>query len=151
MAHDGRCSCGKVRFTLTVDPMIVHACHCTQCQRVTGSAFVLNAVVEKDAVELHGDAPKPVHFEGTRHTAYYCPDCATYVWSEYAAGAFGACWFVRVGTLENPDACPPDVHIYTSTKQAWVVLPEGAPRFDEFYDVPSVWSADSLARLKALG
>ena len=117
--------------------MIVHACHCTQCQRVTGSAFVMNAVVEKAAVALLSGAPRAVHFEGTRHTAYFCDACGTYVWSEYA-GSFGACWFVRVGTLDDPGSCPPDVHIFTSTKQAWVVLPEGVPQFDEFYDLKSV-------------
>ncbi len=148
MSHEGSCTCGNVRFELTAEPMIVHACHCTQCQRVTGSAFVINAVVEKAAVALLSGAPRAAHFEGTRHTAYFCDDCGTYVWSEYAGG-LGACWFVRVGTLNDPGSCPPDVHIFTSTKQAWVVLPEGVPQFDEFYDLKSVWPKAALDRLRA--
>ena len=148
MSHEGRCSCGSVRFKLTSDPMFVHACHCTQCQRVTGSAVVMNAVVEKDALELLSGAPRSVRFEGTAHTAFFCDDCGTYVWSEYAGG-FGTCWFVRVGTLNDPGACPPDVHIYTSTKQPWVLLPEGVPQFNEFYDLKSVWPKEALDRLQA--
>ena len=147
MSHEGRCTCGNVQFRLTVAPMIVHACHCTQCQRVTGSAFVLNAVVEQDALELLSGTPRGVPFEGTSHTAYMCDDCGTYVWSVYAG--MDACRFVRVGTLNDPAACPPDVHIFTSTKQPWVVLAEDTPRFDEFYDLKSVWSQEALARLRA--
>ena len=104
-------------------------------------------MVEQDAVEVLSDTPRGVHFEGTSHTAYLCDDCGTYVWSVYAG--MPSCRFVRVGVLEDTAACPPDVHIYTTTKQPWVVLPDDAPRFDEFYDLGEVWSADALARLKA--
>ena len=148
MAHDGGCSCGRVRYRLTAEPLIVHACHCRQCQRVTGSAFVMNAVIEQFALELLSGAPKACRFEGTSHTAYFCEDCGTYVWSQYA-GRFQACRFVRVGTLDQPNACPPGVHIFTSSKQPWVVIPEGVPQFPELYALDAVWPEASLERLNA--
>ena len=58
--------------------------------------------------------------------------------------------FIRVGTLDNPDIMPPDVHIYTCSKQPWVTLPENAPTAEEFYDIAQTWSASSLKRLDIL-
>ena len=147
MSHEGRCTCGAVKFKLNAEPMMVHACHCSQCQRVTGSAFVMNAVIEKNQLELITGTPASCHFEGTSHTAYYSGDCGTYVWSQY--GGLGTCWFVRVGTLEDPGSLPPNVHIFTSTKQPWLEIPDGVPVFEEFYDLPTFWSAENMARLKA--
>ena len=145
---EGGCHCGKVRYRMLKKPLIVHACHCHQCQCITGSAFVLNALVEADAVELVSGTVSHFHFPGTCHTAYFCPDCATYVWSTYTGGRLSACRFVRVGTLDDPDLAPPDVHIFTSSKQAWVPIPEGVPQFPEFYRHKDVWSAESLARME---
>ena len=149
MPHDGGCSCGKVRYRLSADPMRVHACHCRQCQRVTGSAFVLNALIEKDAVELLSGSPISVRFDGTVHTAYFCQDCGTYVWSHYG-GRFRCCWFVRVGTLDNPDAFPPDVHIFTASKQPWLSIPDDASQFSESYELATIWPDRSLRRLSAV-
>ena len=149
-SYEGGCSCGELRYRMNADPLIVHACHCRQCQRVTGSAFVMNAVVEKGEVEILSGATAHCHFPGTCHTAFFCPDCATYVWSQYPSegGWLGDCWFVRVGTLDEPDRHPPDVHIYTGSKQPWVLIPQGAPRFEEFYDIGEVWPESSLARME---
>ncbi len=149
MPYEGRCTCGAVQFKLNAEPLMVHACHCTRCQRVTGTAFVMNAVIEKSKLELVSGEPASAHFEGTTHTAYYCGDCGNYVWSQYAG--LGSFWFVRVGVLDDRDSLPPDVHIYTSTKQPWMVIPDGVPRFNEFYDLPTFWSKENLARLEAAG
>jgi hypothetical protein len=133
---------------MTADPLIVHACHCRQCQRVTGSAFVMNALVEKEKVEVLSGETAHCLFPGTSHTAYFCPHCATYVWSQYTGGGWlSPCWFVRVGALDEPDRCPPDVHIFTASKQPWVVLPEGAPAYEEFYSFDDVWPQASLERM----
>jgi len=128
-------------------PLIVHACHCRQCQRVTGSAFVMNALIEKTRVEILRGKTLEFRFPGTCHTASFCPDCATYVWSEYRRGRFDDCWFVRVGTLDEPDSFPPDVHIFTESRQPWVVVPEHKPRFARFYQIRDVWRDDSIARM----
>jgi hypothetical protein len=146
----GRCSCGAVTYRLTSPPMFVHCCHCLDCQRQTGGAFVLNALIEADRVEiLSGETqpfPQPTD-SGRSHTIHRCPKCGTAMWSNY--GGLSAIRFVRIGTLEQPSALKPDVHIYTRSKQPWVVLPEGVPAFEAYYSSKTVWPAESLARRKA--
>ncbi len=147
--YGGQCSCGKLRYRMNTDPLIVHACHCRQCQRVTGSAFVMNAVIEKDEVEVISGNIAHYQFANTCHTAFFCPECATYVWSQYAsAGSFlNSCWFVRVGTLDEPDHHPPDVHIFTSSKQPWALIPKGVQRFEEYFNIRDVWRESSMTRM----
>lgn len=145
---EGGCACGGVRYRLTSAPMFVHCCHCTSCQTETGSAFVLNAMIEADRVELLGGAPEPVATpseSGKGQTIWRCPACRVALWSNYA-GAGTRVRFVRVGTLDAPGALPPDVHIFTRSKLPWVVLPEGVPAFDVFYSRTRLWPAESLAR-----
>ena len=148
---EGGCACGAVRYRLDAAPMFVHCCHCLDCQRQTGSAFVLNALIEADRVELLGQPP--VRFEmptdsGRPHGVYRCAACGTAVWSEY--GGLTALRFVRVGTLDDPKALAPDVHIYTRSKQPWLQLPAGIPAFEAYYDAQKVWPAESLARRRAI-
>jgi hypothetical protein len=149
---EGGCTCRSVRYRMMTRPMIVNCCHCTWCQRETGAAFALNAVIEADRVMVLAGAPEIVDtpsLSGKGQKISRCPTCRIAVWSNYA-GAGPAVHFVRVGTLDRPDALPPDVHIFTSTKQPWVVLPEGKPAFAEFYKASDVWPAESLARRAAV-
>jgi hypothetical protein len=148
---EGRCTCGEVRYRLRSEPMFVHCCHCTDCQRHTGSAFAINALIETARIELLAGTPQPVSMpteSGRPHDIYRCPTCRVAVWSDY--GRRPALRFVRVATLEKPNAIPPDVHIYFRSKMPWVHLPEGARTFQEFYDIPTEWPAASLARRKAI-
>jgi hypothetical protein len=136
---------------MTSAPLFVHCCHCTDCQRQTGSAFVLNALIEADRVEILAGEPEPVTMpteSGLPHDIYRCPKCRIAVWSTY--GGRTKIRFVRVGTLENPAALPPDVHIYTRSKLPWVALPEGVPAFEAYYDSKKLWPAESLERRAAL-
>jgi hypothetical protein len=147
---EGGCACGSVRYRLASTPMFVHCCHCRDCQRQTGSAFVLNAIIETDRIELLAGAPAPCRVptdSGRPHDIYRCPQCATAVWSDYG----GRPWlrFVRVGALDDAAALPPDVHIFTRSKLPWVRLPEGARAFDVFYELEKEWPPESLARRKA--
>lgn len=154
--HDGGCSCGYVRYRMISKPMIVHCCHCSWCQRQSGSAFAVNALVEAERVELvQGEVaevmvPSP---SGANQRISRCPKCQVAVWSNYLVvrgGIADAVNFIRVGTLDDPSRVPPDVHIYTSTKQPWVTLPPDAQVVDEYYVTEEVWSEDSLKRYKAL-
>lgn len=148
----GRCTCGDVRYTLTARPLFVHCCHCRWCQRETGSAFVINAMIEADRVELNTGAPEVVNTpsnSGNGQKIARCPRCRNAVWSNYS-GAGEAIRFVRVGTLEDPDTCPPQIHIFTSSKQPWVVLPPGVPAVAEFYDRGNFWPVESLERWATL-
>lgn len=150
---DGRCACGSVRYRLLSPPMVVHCCHCCDCQRQTGSAFVLNALIEADRVELLSGNPEPVAVptdSGEPHVIHRCPACRTALWSTY--GGRTAIRFVRVGTLDDPAVLPPDVHIFTRSKLPWVVLPEGVPAFEVCYEMETLWPPASLdRRRKALG
>ena len=148
---EGGCACGKMRYRLASQPMIVHCCHCRDCQRQTGSAFVLNALIETDRIEkLEGEtnAVAVPTDSGRPHHIHRCPFCETAVWSHY--GGRRAIAFVRVGTLDDPSALPPDVHIYTRSKLPWVALPAGVPAFTEYYDLKTLWPPESLMRRKAI-
>jgi hypothetical protein len=150
-AMEGGCACGQVRYRLRSAPLFVHCCHCKDCQRQTGSAFVLNALIETDRIDvLTGQTTlfsMPTD-SGRPHEVARCPDCGTAVWSHY--GGLKVLTFVRVGTLDEPTALSPDVHIYTRSKLPWIALPPGAPAFEAYYDSKSLWPAESLARRRAL-
>ena len=145
---DGGCTCGFVRYRLTSSPLIVHCCHCRWCQRETGASFALNALIEAERVQLlQGeveiiDTPSQ---SGKGQKISRCPHCHVAVWSNYAG--FGALVrFVRVGTLDQPDRLPPDIHIHTASKQPWVILPPGTPAVDEYYRASTIWPKESLER-----
>jgi hypothetical protein len=145
---EGRCTCGAVRYRLTSGPLFVHCCHCRWCQRETGASFALNAMIETDRVVLLQGNPETVMTptaSGKGQKIVRCPACGVALWSHYA-GAGDAVAFVRVGTLDEPDRLPPDIHIFTSSKQPWVVLPPGVPAVPEYYDRKQFWPAASLER-----
>ena len=151
-ARDGGCSCRQVRYRMSGTPLFVHCCHCSWCQRETGTAFVLNAMVEADRVQLLTGEVRIVDTpsnSGKGQRIARCPTCWVALWSNYAGAGEGV-RFVRVGTLDNAGGLSPDVHIYTSSKQPWVVLPAGARVFAEFYNPREQWPADSLARFAAV-
>ena len=148
----GGCTCRAVRFRLTSAPLFVHCCHCTWCQRETGSSFALNAMIESERVELLSGEPELVDTpsaSGAGQRIARCPRCRIAVWSHYA-GSGDAIRFVRVGTLDEPGRLPPDIHIFTASKQPWVILPPGPPAVAEYYDRQQHWPAESRARRDAL-
>lgn len=158
MTHDatfpleGGCTCRRVRYRMATRPLFVHCCHCRWCQRETGGAFALNAMIEADRVSVPGDAPELVDTpsaSGRGQRIARCPTCRVAVWSHYA-GNGPLVSFVRVGTLDEPDHLPPDIHIFTASKQPWVVLPPGAVAVPAYYDRNDHWPAASLARRAAL-
>ena len=149
---DGGCTCRAVRYRMTSRPMFVNCCHCRWCQRETGASFALNAMIEADRVVLLSGTPEAVMTpsnSGKGQKITRCPVCKVALWSNYA-GASDAVRFVRVGTLDEPDCLPPDIHIFTSSKQPWVILPSGIPAVPEYYDREKYWPADALARRRAL-
>jgi hypothetical protein len=138
-----------VRYRLTSEPLIVHCCHCLNCQRQTGSAFVVNLVIEADRVELIESEPVAVDAprdDGSTQRIYRCRSCQVAVYSVYGNAKS---LFVRGGTLDEPRSLVPDVHIFVRSKVDWVTIPPGAPAFDEFYDIDEVWPEASLARIRS--
>jgi hypothetical protein len=148
--REGGCACGTVRYRLTSEPLFVHCCHCLNCQRQTGSAFVINLLIEADRVELLTGEPEPVEVprdDGTAQRIFRCPSCQVAVYSEYG---WPELRFVRAGTLDEPSAVRPDVHIYTRSKLPWIELPDDTPAFDVYYETRKLWPAASLERLDAI-
>jgi hypothetical protein len=149
---DGGCDCKQVRYRMKTRPLFVHCCHCRWCQRETGASFALNAMIETDRIELLGRAPELLDTpsaSGQGQKIARCPTCRIAVWSHYS-GAGPAVAFVRVGTLDEPDHLPPDIHIFTASKQPWVVIPPGHTAVPEYYDLKEHWPAESLERRKVL-
>jgi hypothetical protein len=149
---DGGCTCRHVRYRLMSRPMFVNCCHCRWCQRETGSAFVINAVIEADRVEVLAGEVEVIDTpsnSGRGQKISRCPKCRVALWSNYS-GAGPKARFVRIGTLDNPDSMPPEAHIFTSSKQPWVILPKDVPVVPEFYDMATTWPKESLERRAAL-
>ena len=148
---EGGCSCRGVRYRMESAPIFVHGCHCTWCQRETGSAFATNAMIETDRVTLLQGEPVAVmtpSASGKGQTIVRCPTCRVAVWSHYGA-AREKIAFVRVGTLEAPDRLPPDIHIFTMSKQPWVTLADGKPVMEEYYRRSEHWPPESVERYRA--
>jgi hypothetical protein len=149
---EGGCDCKALRYRMDSAPLVVHCCHCRWCQRESGASFALNAMIEADRVHNLGIEPELVNTpseSGLGQRIARCPTCRVAVWSHYA-GAGPVVKFVRVGTLANPDVLPPDIHIFTRSKQPWLVLPPGAVAVEEYYEREQVWRAHSLARRQKL-
>ncbi len=145
---EGGCNCKAVRYRMESSPIFVHCCHCRWCQRETGASFALNAMIEADGVTNIGLEPEVVNTpseSGLGQKIARCPKCRIAVWSNYA-GSGPVVKFVRVGTLDNPDLLLPDIHIFTQSKQPWVVIQSGAPSVPEYYEREKYWPAESLAR-----
>ena len=150
----GGCTCGLVRYQVLAEPLIVHACHCRNCQNQTGGPHVINALLEAELIKQTAgevesiEVPTP---SGKGQTIVRCKSCQVAVWSHYDFGGLGKqVSFLRVGTLDHSDVFAPDVHIYTASKQPWYLIHPSHQSADEFYDVKSTWRPASLARLKAL-
>lgn len=149
---EGGCACGSVRYRLLGSPMIVHCCHCTVCQRETGTAFALNALYEGDRVMVLSGGPVAIQLpseSGAGQTVWRCPECRIAMWSNYG-GAGDKINFVRIGTLDSPARLPPDIHIYTRSKLPWVVLPAGVRAVEAYYRRSEVWSAEAQQRREAV-
>lgn len=149
---EGGCTCAAVRYRVMTAPLFVHCCHCRWCQRETGAAFALNALIEADRVNLLKGEPEIVltpSNSGKGQRIVRCPQCRVAVWSNYA-GAGDAVHFIRVGTLDNPDALPPDIHIFTSSRQPWVVLSQETPAVEEYYRRSDHWPQSSMERYEVL-
>jgi hypothetical protein len=147
---EGGCACGAVRYRLTSEPLFTNCCHCLNCQRQTGSAFVINVLIETDRVELLAGVPRAVDVprdDGSTQRIFRCPTCQVAVFSQYTRPEVR---YVRAGTLDQPSSVAPDAHIFTRSKLSWITLPDSAPAFDVYYDMEALWPAASRERIKAI-
>jgi hypothetical protein len=152
MNVEGGCVCGSVRYRLLEDPMFIQACHCTGCQRSTGSAFIISMVLESAKLELYSGEPVVSSLTGGSDgvfNLFSCGECGTTLWAG-AQGDDKGLVYVRVGTLDNARQVKPMAHIWTRSKHEWVILPTDVPVFKKMYELEEVWPDESLRRLAAL-
>lgn len=145
---EGGCSCGAVRYRLTSRPMFTNCCHCLDCQKQTGGAFAINAMIETSRIEMLSGEPVVIDMpspSGRGHEVHRCPKCDVALWSNYGRRTWMR--FVRVATLDEPHAITPDAHIFTRSRVPWVTLPDDTPAFEIYYDTAKQWSPESVARL----
>jgi len=148
--REGGCACGAIRYRLESDPLFVHCCHCLNCQRQTGSAFVINLLIEAERVKVVTGAPLPVEVprdDGSTQRIFRCPTCQVAIFSEYGRPELR---YVRAGTLDQPSTITPDVHIFTKSKLNWITIPDSTPAFEVYYDMNALWPAANLERLNAI-
>ena len=151
----GRCACNTVQYQIDRPPMFIQACHCTCCQRETGSAFVINAIIESSNVHVTSST-QPVDVKtpcasGDSQRIQRCPICCVALWSYYPqAGPVLA--ILRIATLDKVKdskfALKPAAHIFTSTRQPWLDLGREIPQFEELYDRRVVWPESSRQRFE---
>lgn len=142
----GGCQCGAIRYEITQAPRLVYTCHCTDCQRFSGSAFAMSVVVEENGFHLRGPELRPVPRvtdSGRRTNRWLCPDCCVTICGGAKPGSAppDALRGVRAGTLDDSSWVRPTLHFWTRSAQPWVVLPEGGRRFET--------QPDDFARLMA--
>lgn len=132
--------------------MFTHACHCLDCQRSTGSAFVIHAVIAQKDLTITGEtrAGSFPTGSGAGSKLHFCTSCGTFVWAQYLYHQVPVI-ALRTGTLDNPHAVSPQAHIFVRSKQPWVSLPAEVPTFEQAYDRAQVWPPESVARYESLG
>ena len=150
LQRQGGCACGALRYRLASEPMFIHCCHCLNCQRQTGSTFVVNLLIEADRLEVLSGTSEPIDAprdDGSVQRIFRCTRCQVAVFSEYGRSELR---YVRGGTLDDPTNIAPDVHIYVRSKVEWVIIPPSTPAFEEYYDTDELWPSDRLRRLDAI-
>jgi len=150
--YEGGCTCDAIRYRMETSPLFVHCCHCHWCQRESGASYALNAMIEADQVTFLQGKPEMVltpSNSGKGQKIWRCPKCCIALWSNYS-GAGDKVNFVRVGTLDEAHRLPPDIHIFTASKQPWVAIPDGHAAVKEYYDRETYWPDESLMRRKLL-
>jgi len=147
----GQCSCGGVTYEITGEPLFVQACHCTDCQRTTGSAFVVHIVIPESELRIRGRTTMSIAPTGSGQGCelHYCTTCAVFVWVRYLYQQVRAI-AVRAGTLNDTNAVAPQAHIFVRSKQEWVLIPPDIPTFEGAADRSVIWPPESIARYDAL-
>ncbi len=137
---DGGCGCGQVRYTINASQIpVVYACHCTDCQTQSGSAFALQLPVFEAMLSVTGDmvSGQRIQPSGAIGMIFACAKCLVRVYSKNSTRHGMAT--VKAGTLDDSKGVVPKFHLWTSSKQPWVTVPEDAEALDEQPDSTAEW------------
>jgi hypothetical protein len=129
--YTGRCFCRAARYRVAEEPLVVYACHCTDCQKRSGSAFGLSMWVRVSAIAVTGGevrADAPLGADGRPRPGKVCPLCSIRLWSEPPHRPGLA--VVRPGTLDDTSWLKPQAHLWTRSAQRWFAFPKGVPRYE---------------------
>ena len=143
--YTGRCFCEETRYRITAEPLTLYACHCTDCQKRTGSAFGLSMWVPRTAIEVTtGEATLQVLKgpDGRGRPGRMCPQCGARLWSEPEKRPTLA--VLRAGTLDDTSWLRPVAHIWTRSAQPWFEFPAGVAAYAtqpaHFTELLRLWS-----------
>jgi hypothetical protein len=142
---EGQCQCAHVQYRVLGKPMTLFACHCTECQRQSSSAFGMALWIQDATVELlRGELKEWIRetSSGKHMVCRFCPNCGTRLFHQILGQT--DLMSIKPGTLNDTKALKLAGHIWTKSKQAWLQLPstslqyvEGPPSFDDLF---SAWA-----------
>jgi hypothetical protein len=144
----GSCNCQSVQYTITDAPLFTHLCHCTKCQKRTGSAFVLNIMVFVNDIALTSAAPESyttITDSGSELTTFACSSCRDILYHTHPE--FARIVMIAGGTVDDPGWIKPQAHIFVRSKQPWLELSNDIPAYLEMYQLEDTWPQASLAKL----
>lgn len=139
--RQGGCQCGAIRYMVDGPPSVIFTCHCTACQRRSGSAFVVSMVVPGRNFHLTRGTLKPqtrTADSGAQLTHWFCADCGTPILGVERGTAPDLYQTIRLGTLDDVSGLRPTVHVWTRSAQGWVAVPEGPLSFERNPPVPII-------------
>lgn len=128
--RDGGCQCGSVRYRIEGEPLDLVVCHCTECQRQSGSAFGMSLAVRAKDFRLTTGTLKSFTVtcdSGRLKTCTFCPDCGCRIYHQTDPRGMS----VKAGTLDDRTTLRPTAHYWTARKQPWVVVPDGVRTFPD--------------------
>ena len=136
MKITGGCHCEKVRYCAEIDPNKIMLCHCTDCQRMSGSAFRGVVVTSDASLELVGDVKdyvKTTARSGTPRVQAFCPECGTHLYSTAAQDMPKGTkpYMIRLGTVDQQDQLTPNMEIWCSSRKHWLNAVDGAIQIEE--------------------
>ena len=128
----GGCLCGAVRYEATGEPEVTLFCHCTQCQKETGSAFSAEIILPRTAVTIEGAMTEydTVADSGNKATRKFCPICGCPILLEFERADYRDTVCISVGSLDDASSLQPQAHCFTATKQPWVHISDDLPQFE---------------------
>jgi hypothetical protein len=142
----GGCPCGALRFEVTAMPLLLYACHCTECQRWSGSAFSMSMPVAAPSFRMVAGAPKPfrrIGASGVKNTCWFCGHCGGRAYGQ--PDARSDLIVVRAGTLDDTSWLRPIAHVYLRSAQAWERVPNNMECFEllptDFRSLADRWQA----------